>query len=106
MSRYLETAETAGEFIKSAVKMYREALESNARLDKSKPELDEKQVKEFAILLGTIYNLGIRTAPRATQSTVRYRAVAQAMKGLPVNVKMKEVKDEKTGNTYNHLELS
>lgn len=105
MAKYMELAETTNEFIKTAFELYKEMLESNNRLDKSKEPIEPK-LKEFAILLGTIYNLGIRTAPRPTQSTVRFRAVEQALRGLPVKATMKEVKDEKTGNSFNHLELT
>ncbi len=39
-----------------------------------------------AELIARLYNLGIRTAPRAVQSTVRYNAVKRAVQDLPVKV--------------------
>ena len=37
-----------------------------------------------------LYNLGIRTAPRATQSTVRLNAVIEAAKNQPATIRMVE----------------
>lgn len=39
-----------------------------------------------------LYNLGIRTAPRATQSTVRLNAIKEAAKNQPVSIRMIEKK--------------
>lgn len=54
-------------------------------------------------LIARLYNLGIRTAPRAVQSTVRYNAVKRAVQDLPVKVSMEQRTDERTHRTYNVL---
>lgn len=56
-----------------------------------------------AELIARLYNLGIRTAPRAVQSTVRYNAVKRAVQDLPVRVSMEQRTDERTHRTYNVL---
>lgn len=50
-----------------------------------------------------LYNLGIRTSPRACQSTVRYNAVKEAAKNQPCKISMTEKKDPTTGFTYKAL---
>ena len=56
-----------------------------------------------AELVARLYNLGIRTAPRAVQSTVRYNAVKRAVQDLPVKISMEQKVDERTKRTYNVL---
>lgn len=58
---------------------------------------------KVAELIARLYNLGIRTAPRAVQSTVRYNAVKRAVQDLPVKVDMQQKVDERTKRTYNVL---
>jgi hypothetical protein len=69
-----------------------------------------EQQPDFAVKLGKLYNLGIRTAPRAVQSTVRKNAVAEALRGLPVRVGMTPVtKPKRYGGgmvTFNALTLT
>lgn len=56
-----------------------------------------------AELMARLYNLGIRTAPRAVQSTVRFNAVQRAVRDLPVKVSMEKRTDERTKRVYNVL---
>lgn len=56
-----------------------------------------------AVLITRLYNLGIRTAPRAVQSTVRFNAVRRAVQDLPVRVSMEKRLDERTKREYNVL---
>ncbi len=86
MPRYMETAAEAN-------KVARELL---ALL----PDADKPKAAE---MIARLVNLGIRCSPRGVQHTVRLNAVQRAVRGLPVAVTMKEVKDEKTGRTYNAL---
>lgn len=58
---------------------------------------------QAAELIARLYNLGIRTAPRAVQSTVRFNAVRRAVQDLPVKVSMEQRLDERTKRTYNVL---
>lgn len=74
MPRYLETAEKA----RILVDQILATVEKDAR-----PEL--------AAQLAKLYNLGIRTSPRACQSTVRINAVRAAMKTAPVKVSSSQV---------------
>lgn len=74
MARYLETAAKARTLSVEILEMVPAEL---------RPVMAEH--------LARLYNLGIRTSPRAVHSTVRYNAVVAAMRGLPVSVKMKQV---------------
>lgn len=56
-----------------------------------------------AEMIARLVNFGIRCSPRPVQSTVRLNAVKRAVGGMPVKVSMREVKDERTGKTYNAL---
>ncbi len=56
-----------------------------------------------AELIARLYNLGIRTAPRPVQSTVRLNAVKRAVQDLPVKVNMERRLDERTKREYNVL---
>ena len=87
MARYLETAATAATVINEVAMM-----------------IPEEHRTEALCKIAEIYNLGIRTAPRACQSTVRFRAVERAMKELPVHVMMKEVTTD-SGKTFNALSV-
>lgn len=79
MAKYLKTAAKANDVITSIM-----------------GSLGEHPEKEYILSqLLYLYNLGIRTAPRATQSTVRLNAVKEAAKGQPVKISM--VEREATG---------
>lgn len=67
--------------------------------------IPEDAVPLAAPLIAHIYNYGIRTAPRAVQSTVRYNAVREACKGLPIKITMGKKKDERTGKEFNVLHI-
>lgn len=86
MARYLETAAEANKVAESLLSLVPDA---------TKPQAAE--------LIARLYNLGIRTAPRAVQSTVRFNAVQRAVRGLPVKVRMEQRTDERTKRTYNAL---
>lgn len=87
MARYMERAAEAN-------KVAQELLEGI---------LCEEDKPHAAELIARLYNLGIRTAPRAVQSTVRYNAVKRAVQDLPVKVSMEQRVDEQTKRTYNAL---
>ena len=89
MARYMQIAADAGVII-------RELL----------AQVPTEQQPDFAVKLAKVYNLGIRTAPRAVQSTVRRNAVAEAMRGLPVRVSMVPVAKRYGGGTFNALQLT
>lgn len=93
MARYLKTANQANSLIKKIL--------NSPYLD----SLSESEKNELTVDLGYIYNLGIRTAPRAVHSTVRLNAVKEALFQLNVFVDMKKVTDTKTGFTFNALTL-
>lgn len=86
MARYMEIAGEANVVAKELLEMVPENL---------RPVAAEKIAK--------LVNFGVRCSPRGVQHTVRYNAVARAVQGLPVKVRMKEVRDEKTGRTFNAL---
>lgn len=80
MAAYLKKAEQAGKIIDSIM-----------------DEVKDHSSKDFILSnLLYLYNLGIRTAPRPTQSTVRQRAVEAAAKNQPAKISMVE----KTGTGY------
>ena len=87
MARYLETAAKANEVVKDILE--------------NVPE-DKKSYITSQILY--LYNLGIRTAPRATQSTVRLNAVVTAAKGTGASVNM-VTKEGYNNRTYNALQI-
>lgn len=64
------------------------------------PEANRPQAAE---MIARLVNLGVRCSPRGVQHTVRFNAVHRAVRGLPVKVSMKEVRDEKTGRSFNAL---
>lgn len=74
MPRYLEIARQAGEMVGAILSTVPEA-----------------QRPQLAVSLAKLYNLGIRTSPRACQSTVRINAVSAAMRGHGVKVGSKQV---------------
>jgi hypothetical protein len=82
MARYLEIASKASEVVDDVMNT----------ID-SLPQ-DKKEYILSQILY--LYNLGIRTAPRATQSTVRLNAIVAAAKNQKATVRMVE----KSGTGY------
>lgn len=90
MARYMETAAEANKVAQEL-------------LDMVMDEVGDKGKGMAAELIARLYNLGIRTAPRAVQSSVRYNAVKRAVQDLPVKVDMQQRKDPKTLRTYNVL---
>lgn len=58
-----------------------------------------------AVALGYIINLAIRACPRGVQHTVRKNIVATALKDH-CNVSMSECFDEKSGQSYNKIEIT
>jgi hypothetical protein len=88
MARYLQTAAEARDTINSLIDLV--------------PE-EDKHVA--SVLAAHVYNYGIRTAPRAVQSTVRLNAVTTACKDLPVSIRMEKRTDENTGRTFNVLKV-
>lgn len=52
-----------------------------------------------------LYNLGIRTAPRGVQSTVRIRAIETAGKDQPVKASLKPVTKQFGGRTISYKAL-
>lgn len=89
MSKYLKTAAQANDKIRQLLDL-----------------VPEENLQDAAVLAGEIYNLGIRTAPRATHSTVRFNAVSAALEDLGVDVSMDNVTDEKTGKIFNALSIT
>ena len=91
MAKYLEVA-------KEARKQIERILDSSmfGATEKVRADL----VKELAYL----YNLGIRTSPRACQSTVRLRAVQEAIRGFGVQARLEEV--ERDGYSFKKLVLT
>lgn len=91
MARYLKVAEEANQQIKKIVETYAHGCTEDVKA---------QLIKELAHL----YNLGIRTAPRAVQSTVRLNAVKEATIGFPVSARM-EKKQGFGDKKYNALIL-
>jgi len=63
---------------------------------------------EVARFAGLIYNQGIKTAPRAVQSTVRLRAVQKALQSFPLVCTMKKTsytRRDGTEGTSNALSI-
>lgn len=90
MARYMETAGKAREVVQEILQMVG----------------DDPLVKAVvAAKLGKLYNLGIRTAPRAVQATVRRNAVEAAMRGAPVKVSMRQLPKTYGTGTFNALEI-
>jgi hypothetical protein len=81
------------------------AADANKAINSLIGLIPEDCVPLAAPLIAHIYNYGIRTAPRAVQSTVRYNAVREACKGLPVNITMGRKKDERTGKEFNVIRI-
>lgn len=79
------------------------AAEANAQAVKLLELVPEGDRPRAAELIARLVNLGIRCSPRGVQHTVRLNAVSRSVRGLPVKVSMTEVKDPKTGRTYNAL---
>ncbi len=86
MARYMQTAAEANQVAKKLIELV--------------PESDRPQAAE---MIARLVNYGIRCCPRACQSTVRFNAVREAVKGLPVKVSMVQRTDERTKKTYNAL---
>lgn len=87
MSKYLKTAAEAGQLIQSIVRR-NETLNAEDLAD-----------------LVRLYNLGIKTAPRPVQRTVRLRACREAAKGLPLSVDLAERYDHRTGQAYQAVNI-
>ena len=79
MARYESIAKEANKIVVTLVNQ----LKTHA----TSPE----EVEQFTEQLLRLYNLGIRTSPRACQSIVREKAVRIAATSLPVVVGMKKV---------------
>jgi hypothetical protein len=96
MAAYLKKAEQANKVIKSIM----DALNGV-------PEIEHE--KDFILSQALyLYNLGIRTAPRPTQSTVRLRAVEAAASGFPgttVRMVTKTGKGFRGEYTYNAISI-
>ena len=88
MARYLQVAKSAQETIDALMML-----------------IPDDQKSQAAPLIAYVYNYGIRTSPRPTQSTVRFNAVREACKNLPVVVTMSEVRTE-SGRTFNALRVN
>lgn len=69
---------------------------------KDDPYLKQRLIESLLRL----YNLGIRTAPQATQAVVRKTAVEIASRTLPVVIGMKKVPGYKPGMTFNALTIT
>lgn len=91
MTRYAETAQKAQAVLDEIVA--------------SLPAMDPETKAHIISQTIYIYNLGIRTAPRGVQATVRLRAVSIVAQNQPVSIAM----EQKQGNghrgpyTYNAL---
>lgn len=86
MARYLETA-----------RKLHDAIEKfSTRLNLTNEDIAE---------LGLIANLAVRCCPRACQSTVRRNIISEALRGH-CNVSMHQVKDERTGFTFNAIDIT
>ena len=100
MARYLQTAAQANEVVKDIVNSVKELTSDNVDVGTI-----ENHILSQCLYL---YNLGIRTAPRATQSTVRLNAVKEAAKGTNASVTMTEKQGHSTykGNyTYKAIRI-
>ncbi len=89
MARYLEIAKSAQSLIDVIMK----------KIPEDVPYRDT-----IIADLAYLYNLGIRTAPRPVQSTVRLRAVQAAIKSQPLKAVLEE-KEGRNGKTFNYLRL-
>ena len=96
MARYMEIAKQANERIIATLQCVKEIAGG---------DLKDADVIALSTHLAHVYNLGVRTNPRACQSTVRFNAVRAAMNGLPVSVVMETVTDERTGKDFNALKV-
>jgi hypothetical protein len=85
MAAYQKVAEQGHEIVRDLVSKY---------------GMDKGDVEQ----LGFLFNLGIRCG-RPVQSTQRKRAVQYALGDL-ATVRMEEVTDERTGNTYNAIRIT
>lgn len=92
MARYMETAAKANDKIRQIISEIEETF-------------GVKDNGNLAAQIGEVYNLGIRTAPRGVQGTVRKNAVEAALKDLGVNVTMTKVTDPDTGKSFNALSI-
>ncbi len=90
MAKYMEIAAQANDTAKEL-------------MDLIKGPLGSEEYGKAAEMIARLVNFGVRVSPRGVHSTIRYNAVKRAVEGLPVRVSMKEVKDERTGRTYNAL---
>lgn len=98
MAQYMNTANEANKKIQEIL----DYVWNNTELHY---EVINSYKTELGTLLAQLYNLGIRTAPRAVQSTVRLNAVREACKGLPLTITIEKKIDERTGNEYNALNI-
>ena len=90
MPKYMDTAADANVVAKELMALI-------------KGPMGEVEYAKVAEMIARLVNLGVRCSPRGVQHTVRLNAVRRAVQDLPVLVSMKEVKDERTGRTYNAL---
>lgn len=71
---------------------------------KNNPTPDQGQILSQLIYL---YNLGIRTAPRPTQSTVRLNAVSRAARNQPASIRLVEKSGKGfDGRTYTYKAIN
>ena len=73
--------------------------------------LPEDQREVGAILITRLFNMGVRVSPRPVMTTVRLNAVCEAVKNLPVVVRMEQVSlpprpGYAKGMTYNALRVT
>ena len=99
MTRYMKTAAEANVTAKQLFELGTKYLDP---CDLG-PRTVEQYKKEVATLIGQLVNYGVRCSPRGVQHTVRLNAVREAVKGLPVEVSMKEVTDPDTGRSFNAM---
>ena len=89
MARYMETAAKANKVAKQLLAL-----------------IPEDKHPSASAYIAQLVNLGVRVSPRPCQSTVRYNAVREAVKGLPVKVSMQQVTDPVSHKTYNALSVT
>ena len=83
---------------------YREVAVDAAELSKKLIASVPAELRdELSVGLVQLYNLGIRTAPRPVQGTVRLNACREMAKHLPVSVSMNRVENDRGG--YNALSV-
>lgn len=81
------------------------AADANTQIKKIVTNADSMSDEQLAIELAYLYNLGIRTNPRACQGTVRLNAVQSAIKGFKVSARLEKVV-QPNGYSFNKLVLT